>query len=101
MAFMVPIAGLCVVFTSLFALTVNRYANVSQTIVCIIFPFLFALFAWQSWDGWHGSDGNEAIQYLISFVCFCVVFTVTLVALGRRIFWLRHHNHEGWTGWDR
>lgn len=101
MSFLVPIASLLATMSILFVFTVNRRANIARTIMCVIFPVLFVMFAWTDWSGWHTSSGNEAVQYSIAFVCMCVAFAATLIALGRRIGWLRHHHHDAWTGWSQ
>lgn len=81
-----------------FALMVNRRATVSRTVLCVTFPILFSLFVWDDWDRWHASSGNDALQYSIAFVLTCVALAGMLIALGRRLWWLRHHKHDRWTG---
>lgn len=101
MAFQVPIALFLAGASILYAFRVNQRVNVANTVSCVIYPFLFASFAWTSWDGWHTSSGNEAVQYSIAFVLTCVACAAALSALVRRIRWLRHHHHDGWTGWSQ
>lgn len=98
MRFLVPIVMLCAVASIAFVFTVNRQTNGARTTLCVIFPVLFASFAWNFWSAWHTSSGNEALQYSIAFVLACITLAAMLTALGRRVAWLRHHKHDGWNG---
>lgn len=95
---LVPVAGVCAVLAAVFAVRVNRQKSVGQTIMCVFFPVLFADFAVTKWYEWHAASGNEAFQYSVAFAIYCVTFVITMIALIRRLLWLRHHHHEGWTG---
>lgn len=94
MPFIVPIAMLCVAMSIPYAFTATRNPRLSKTIVCVIFPVFFAMFSWSIWQDWHAANNTGALQYLLVFVCVCLTFAITLVALGRRVQWLRHHHHS-------
>lgn len=96
MPFLVPIFSLLTAASIMFAFTVNRRAGAARTVLCVIFPLVFVLFASDNWRGWHAASGNQALQYEIAFVLSCVTLAALLIALGRRIAWLRHHKHDGW-----
>jgi hypothetical protein len=96
------IAGVTVALGTAFALGVNRRTSVAQTVFCFLAPVSFGLLAWVVWGQWQSAPPNPAgggYPYSIEFGCWCATTAMFLIALGRRIWWLRHHHHEGWTGW--
>lgn len=95
MIYRLPLAVLYAAMGITCALTVNRRTNVPRTLLCVIFPILFAMFAWDDWGRWHASGGSEAVQYSIAFVLTCVASVGMLIALGRRVWWLRHRKRDG------
>ena len=94
MPYSVPVAVLCLALATVYAFEANRRANKGRTIMCFIFPVVLALFVGSAWYDWHSSSGNSATQYMIAFWCWCATCLMTLIALARRLWWLRTNRHE-------
>lgn len=97
------ISGVAAAVSVGFAVTVNRYTSVLQTVMCCLFPVLFGWFAWDSWVQWQSAPPNPTgggYPYSVEFVSWSVATAIFLIALGRRIAWLRHNKHTGWTRWS-
>lgn len=96
MLLMIPIALVIIPVTIMLAIRVNRRSTVAHTILCVVLTYLFGRFAWIDWRAWQTVSGNAAEHHAIMFALSCVLFAVMLIALGRRLWWLRHHHHDAW-----
>ncbi|HET6632750.1 MAG TPA: hypothetical protein VFG73_08600 [Rhodanobacteraceae bacterium] len=93
MTYRLPFAVLYLSISILFVLAVNRQANVARTIQSILFPAVFGLFAWDDWHSWQAASGGQALWHSIAFALTCAAFILMLIALARRLWWLRRHSH--------
>ena len=90
--FFVPILVLYAAFSIREMFVVNRRSGVGKTIASALYPLIALLLAVSFWLSWHTASGSEAFQQLVAFVSASVAFAAALVALFRRVEYLRH-NH--------
>jgi len=93
--FLIPIAVLYAAFSIREVFVVNRRAGKGKTIASFLHPLVSLLLAATFWLSWHTASGSEAFQQLVALVSVCVAFAAALVALFRRIEYLRHSHHYG------
>lgn len=93
--FLVPIVVLYAAFSIREVFITNRPDGVGKTITRALNPLVALLLAVSFWLSWHTASGSAAFQQLVAFVSACVAFVATLVALIRRVGYLRFNHHHG------
>lgn len=93
--YLVPIVILYAAFSIREVFIANRPGGVRRTITSALKLLVALLLAISFWLSWHTASGSEVFQQLVAFVSACVALVAMLVALFRRVAYLRHSHHYG------